>query len=658
MRFGLQDVKKAIHRRGGDLSVSLHFLRSGELHPEIECLIAYYERSLGQSQRCFSLDEARACIGDYRMAHCLIATLSNWYNWHPREWSTILQELPAAPLLGDIASPVQLRLALYTYVNEHYQGFLDTQTRALALQELAQSYAMSVSDMEYLLALDSEAEALLTRTTTPTVQEVATLYNQWAFEAALFNAASVHFVIDCSAFGRQESEQSAPATLTTGAGMVIKRLCYLARKLGVYYDLAYDDDNAPASMLTTRQEPTRLHLTLYGPQDVTGAPQQYGMRLARLCRSLLAYGVAGGERAKRGRALSTAIVEASATVHFLQRAYTFNMDAQLLSLLPGEMTQDSARVEASTLFDSGIEQSFSAAFTALAGSHGVDGWRLEREPEPLLLPSSIFIPDFALTRAQHRIYVEILGFWTPAYRERKIQKLQQLRGREDLVLAIPSEAKDAFAIIAADFPIVYYAGQLSVTEILQLLRARYDDFADRLASVDVPTVRAHVEREGLLPERLCYDPLHAYRRSELQQAAERVTDARVVFMPGIGLYSLDWLEQLKSSFMLWMFTRRAATKSEVLWQARALWPVLSTCEDATIEALLDLWPEIQVRRDSIFEAVVEIVDDQPLPQASDLEEIPVAAPAKETKRLVRERRSALKKRGAAEHEATQGDLWG
>ncbi len=659
MRFSLQDVKKSIHRRGGELSVSLHFLRPGELHAEIERLIAYYESLLGQPQNRFSLDEARACIGDYRLAHCLLATLSNWYNWRPREWNSVLQDLPTPPLFDDISSPVHLRLALYTYVNEHHQGFLDAQTRAQALEALAGSYNLSVSDLEYLLALDSEAETLLTRTVIPGAQEVATLYNQWAFESALFNAASVHFVIDCRAFGRQQSDRPPSATITTGVGMVIKRLCFLARKLGVYYDLAYDDESVPASTLVSRDEPMHLRLTLYGPQDVTGAPQQYGLRLARLCRSLLAYGVAGGERAKKGRSLSTAVVEAHATVHFLQRAYNFSMDAQLLALLPGEANQDNERADASLLFDSSIEQSFSEAFAALADSQGVDGWCLEREPEPLLLPASIFIPDFALTRAHRRIYVEILGFWTPAYREKKVHKLQQLRGRDDLVLAIPVEARDAFAAIAADFPIVYYTGQLSVTEVLQLLRAHYNDFAARLALIDVSAVRAYVEREGLVPERLCYAQLRAYRRSELQQAAERVVDARLVFTPGIGLYSLDWLEQLKKFFIAWMLAARRATLSEVLREMRARWSVLSACEDATIEALLNLWSEVQIRRDSIFEAQVELVIDGLADvQELDAEEVQSVAPAPTAKKLVRERRVAVKKQAASEQEATQGDLWG
>ena len=80
MRFSLQDVKKQIHRRGGELLVSLHFLRPGELRTEIERLVDYHERLLNRPQRQFSYDDARACIGDYRLAHCLIAALSHWYN--------------------------------------------------------------------------------------------------------------------------------------------------------------------------------------------------------------------------------------------------------------------------------------------------------------------------------------------------------------------------------------------------------------------------------------------------------------------------------------------------------------------------------------------------------------------------------------------------
>ena len=691
MRFSLQDVKKQVQRRGGELYVSLHFLRAGELRAEIEQLVAYHELLLGRPQRQFSQEEARACIGDYRLAHCLIATLSAWYTWRQKDWAETIQQLPHATGIlaqlesAGITSPAQLRLALFDYVNTHHQGFLEENKRQQALQSFAAPNHLSVSTLEYLLALDSDDEAVLVRVAThpPGPDEVARLYNQWVFEVALSNASNVHFVIDCNAFSRVQQEQAAGRNVIgTGVGAVIKRLCYLARRLGVYYDLAYASSLPDASSVsssrpvsntdTAQSQPSlRLQLTLYGPQEITGVPQQYGLRLARLCRVLLGYGLSqryGAQepvRGKPGLLSSKAIVEAEATVHFLQRSYRFNMNAYLTGrqaydhpasedatpLLPSTNGRDVAG--ASSFYDSSIEQSFAEAFSALEHNRGADGWQLEREPEPLLLEQGILIPDFALTRAGRRLYVEILGFWTPAYRERKIQKLRQLKGRDDLILAIPSEARTAFTSLAADFPIVWYEGQLSASELLNVLRNRYDDFAGRLAQLDVAMVRERVRGAGLLSEQACYELLHCYRRSELPRASALVICEDIAFTAGVGLYQVDWLEQMRDSFVEWMETLAVASLplAAVLQACKARWPALADCEDTTLEALLGLWPEIRVHRTSIFDAVVELSRpglQTPQALSTQVEDI--------TKKQVRERRAKYKKRSILE--TVQEDLWG
>lgn len=686
MRFSLQDIKKSIHRRGGQLTVSLSFLRPGELHSEIARLIAYHEQMLGQPQRLFSSDEAQTCIGEYRLANCLIATLSNWYAWKQRSWSEVVQEMGVSAELLAFSSSVQLRLALYSYVNAHYQGFLGAQQRQEALLAFAEPYQIATSDLEYLLLLDSESEALLTREASqpPNPQDVATLYNQWVFEAALASASSVNFVIDCAAFTRIDGSdiQSSATVVGSGVGAVIKRLCYLSRLFGVYYDMSYQS----ASSLSAVHSPNRdngllLSLTLYGPQEVTGTPQQYGMRLARLCRALLGYGLPKSAKAesgyaKRRSALPQAIVSAEATVHFLQRGYHFVMKPELLQLLPSIMETDqgksSTQADPSQLFDSSIEQSFSEAFTALASSLGVDGWRLEREPEPLLLDHGIFIPDFALTRDRQRIYVEILGFWTPSYRERKVQKLEQLRGRNDLLLAIPIEAKAAFAAITNDFPIVFYHDQLSVTDVLQVLRGRYNDFVQRLESIDLMVVRERVEQAGILLESACYELLNCYRRSEIQQAAEQVCalsngegseHSAIDFVPGLGLYHHRWMQKLRQSFREWMNAIQSAPLSQVLLEIKRQQAALQNCADTTIEILLDLWPEVRIQRRSIFDAVVELVDEKVAMVSNEVEEAVVAPeglalqPMKLVKKQVREKRVSIKKRSVGEIEAVQGSLW-
>ncbi len=658
MRFSLQDIKKHVQRRGDTLAVTLHFLRPGELRAEIARLIDYHEQLLDQPQRNFSIDDARACIGDYRMAHCLLATLSAWYHRRSPDWRDVTQHIRNTALEeAGITSSVQLRLALYDVVNERHGGFLASDQRAAALEQFATSYQLTPSDLEYLLAIDGDEEALLVRedgTQAPTPDDVAALYNQWTFEAALFNASDAHFVIDCNAFLKLQSARRAAHEALTGVGTVIKRLCFLARKLGVYYDLAYEADDA------------LLHLTLYGPQEMTGAPQQYGLRLARLCRMLLGY---GAHSARGNRALPlAAIVKAEATVHFLQRTYRFALDGSVLRLLPAQETGDENamnHIPTNVLFDSGIEQSFAEAFGALARSQGADGWQLEREPEPILLTNSpasaggarmqsIFIPDFALTRDQHRLYFEILGYWTPSYRERKIQKLQQLKARKDIILAIPIEAKEVFAPLSHDFPIVEYDGQLSATELLMLLRSHIDDFAERLASLDVEAVRVRVLAEKWVPERASFPLLHCYRRSELARAAENVIGDGIACTAGVGLYEIKWLEHLGRSFVEWLGEneRQAILLAEALPEMRMRWPELAPGDDASLEALMSLWPAIQIRRSSIFEAIVTLAD-----APEDVGAHYSASASQPTpKKAVRERRATYKKR-PDDTPATQKDLW-
>ncbi len=647
MRFSLQDVPKRVQRRSGTLAVTLHFLRPGEMRAEIARLIDYHEQLLGQPQSRFSIDDARACIGEYRMANCLNAVLSNWYSWRSPDWKQ--QAGTDALEAAGITSPVQLRLALYDFVNERYGGFLATSDRASALEQFASTYRLDTQNLEYLLALDSEEEALLTREgeRPPTPDEVTALYNQWTFEAALFNASEARFVIDCNAFLRAQSAQRAASEPLTGVGAAIKRLCFLARKLGVYYDLAYESN---ASL---------LHLTLYGPQEMTGAPAQYGQRLARLCRMLLGYGA----QSKRGLTLA-AIIKASATVYFLQRAYSFEMGSDLLKLLPSASDTMSATpvAENNTVFDSSIEQSFAEAFSALARSHGADGWQLEREPEPILLTfdrgisitQGVFIPDFALTRDQHRLYFEILGYWTPSYRERKIQKLQQLRSRQDILLAIPIEARGAFASLAADFPIVEYDGQLSATELLKVLYTHIDDFPQRLAAIDRASAQRQVLQAKWIPDRQCFDLLHCYRRSELARAAREIVSDVIAFTPGVGLYDRNWLEHLALSFVDWLgeHGRPSVSLADALQECRVRWPILAQADDASLEALLSLWSAIQIRRNSLFEPVVTL-SNAPAPALEEQPAYQPPAPAK----TVRERRTTYKKRSNP-ISATQEDLWG
>ncbi|MGN6822449.1 MAG: DUF790 family protein [Candidatus Nitrosocosmicus sp.] len=90
-------------------------------------------------------------------------------------------------------------------------------------------------------------------------------------------------------------------------------------------------------------------------------------------------------------------------------------------------------------YDSNIEKKFAQKFSLFN-----TGWTIEREPEPLITKSkTAFILDFILSKYQAKVLVEIIGFWTDEYLERKLQKI---------VHAIENyENDDFYMILIIDF---------------------------------------------------------------------------------------------------------------------------------------------------------------------------------------------------------------
>jgi hypothetical protein len=184
-------------------------------------------------------------------------------------------------------------------------------------------------------------------------------------------------------------------------------------------------------------------------------------------------------------------------------------------------------------------------------------------------------------------------------------------------------------------------------------------------------VRERVEQEGIVSESACYELLRCYRRSEIQQAAERVCassngeggeHSAIAFVPGLGLYHHTWMQKLRQSFQEWMNTVQSAPLSDVLSEIKRQRAVLQNCTDAAIETLLSLWSEVRIQRSSIFDALVELVDREITPVSNEAEgaisaEEATFAAAKPIKKQVRERRTSTKKRPAGESDAVQGSLW-
>jgi hypothetical protein len=161
------------------------------------------------------------------------------------------------------------------------------------------------------------------------------------------------------------------------------------------------------------------------------------------------------------------------------------------------------------VYDSDVERRFAARFEAL----DLD-WRLVREPEALATGTRVMIPDFALdwtgSPTAFRVYLEIMGFWTPEYVEKKLDQIDRLEDVE-LVVAVDESLGVGEALTARDARVVTYDGEVRVKDVVDVLR-EYEselvaDAADTLPAeltpeADVLTVAEVAAEYGVTVEAL------------------------------------------------------------------------------------------------------------------------------------------------------------
>ncbi len=230
MRLALRDVKKTVRRRDGVAFVTPYLLRPRERLRELEALVALHEAWIGRARATFPTERAAELVGDYRLARCLVACLGEWYEWRAPAWPGAASEAEAAALAArELTSPSQLRLALYDFVHAQSGGFLPSAAREAGLSAFCAQIELARATLDNLLALDGEERAVLARVAErpPTARELAARYNARAFEALLANAAEVEWHV-------------TPVAGAEGLGSVVKRVCFLARRMGVHYDVAFD----------------------------------------------------------------------------------------------------------------------------------------------------------------------------------------------------------------------------------------------------------------------------------------------------------------------------------------------------------------------------------------------------------------------------------
>ena len=249
-----------------------------------------------------------------------------------------------------------------------------------------------------------------------------------------------------------------------------KRLVSAVKRLRLMYELRVTDDDR--------------ELLVTGPDTLFRRTRRYGTAFARLLRS-----VAG-----------TAEWRLEATID--DRGTT-----RELTLTDADVSVPDVDPVVEPAFDSGVEADFAGRFRALE----LD-WSLVREPAPLATGSRVMIPDFSFEYAHADVtyYFEVMGFWTPAYVEKKLEQLADLEA-VDLIVAVDESLGVGEEIAAHEHRVIPYTDTVRVKDVVDVLQeyetalieAAADALPDSLSpDDDVVDLETLADRHGVSEDAL------------------------------------------------------------------------------------------------------------------------------------------------------------
>lgn len=186
-----------------------------------------------------------------------------------------------------------------------------------------------------------------------------------------------------------------------------------------------------------RLEPQGIEIMVDGPASLFRNTQRYGIRMADFLPGLLL--------AKDWKMTADIVTP--------QGIKQFILDSNC------GLTSHYSRLP---LFDSSVEANFFRKFTRKDRK-----WKIDREGEIIDLNSTIFIPDFTFRHSDGRTaLLEIVGFWTPEYLQKKIEKIERAK-LKNLIIAVNSQLNCSREDFRGE--VIFYRNGIKISDVLEKL---------------------------------------------------------------------------------------------------------------------------------------------------------------------------------------------
>jgi predicted nuclease of restriction endonuclease-like RecB superfamily len=400
--------------------------------------------------------------------------------------------------------------------------------RKEALKKAAKSLSISVPDLEKSLWADLEENQVLREFTPLSPAELLRQYNISLTQTLLFRAVDLDIWI-------------------TGD---FQRILWKILRSGLMYSLedaqekegekrggerepggrkaALEENSekiteAKESEAEETEKLKSVHLHLDGPASLFRMSERYGNSFAKLFPILLK---SKGWRLKAGilykgyqgkRVLEFALDDSEEAFKAMPEAARYpervSPEFQLAEEQEGYKTGIQTDVENEAGFaekEAGVQKAetdfesevYDSTYEQQFASLSFGGWEAKREPTILRAGRYAFVPDFSLQKNGIKVYVEIVGFWTPDYLKKKIEKLGEVK--EPVILLINRKLKCS----EKDFPaqdVIFFDRKIPANEVTQVLRKyeekRLAEDRSRLRETEIPLSGELISLEKIAAEK-------------------------------------------------------------------------------------------------------------------------------------------------------------
>jgi uncharacterized protein len=186
-----------------------------------------------------------------------------------------------------------------------------------------------------------------------------------------------------------------------------------------------------ANMKDKSDHDSKLVCSIDGPVSLFKLTDRYGTSIAKLIPNIIS---------SSWWYLNALIVRKTLSG---KKIYEFKTSSEALQQLklgepsPNHKNNFIKNRPTSSYFDSSLEEKFATKF-----EHLTNRWKIKREPDPLIVGNGVaFIPDFLFEKYGRKVYLEIVGFWTKGYLEKKFHKVSDVlrNSNVDLFVAVDEE---------------------------------------------------------------------------------------------------------------------------------------------------------------------------------------------------------------------------